>query len=110
MLSVELSVGRDLNHELAAFRRPTAPAELLGGPSWSALEPSDGRDCKFGSIRWPRLQKLWRLQLTTTHSVINWHELTGSEVRRWSRGASDCYLCRERLAIAIKHLSANGRQ
>jgi hypothetical protein len=57
MLSVYPSIGPDWKHELAAFRRLAAPAEPLGGPSRSALESSDGRDCKFGSIRWPRPQK-----------------------------------------------------
>jgi hypothetical protein len=33
-----------------------SPRRALGRPFWPALEPSDGRDCKFGSIRWPRLQ------------------------------------------------------
>jgi hypothetical protein len=55
MLSVYPSVGRDWTHELAGFRLPASPVELIGRPFWSALEASDGRDCEFGSIRWPRL-------------------------------------------------------
>jgi hypothetical protein len=51
MLAVYPSVGREWNHELAAFRRAEGPAKPFGGPSWSAPESSDGRDCKFGSIR-----------------------------------------------------------
>src|SRR5260370_35442500 len=35
------------------------------------LEPSIGRNCKIGTIRWPRLlRKQFRLQLTAAHSVI----------------------------------------
>ena len=57
MVSVEPSVGRDWNHELAAFRASRG----RGGAHrqafrWYALEPSDGRDREFGSIRWPRLR------------------------------------------------------
>jgi hypothetical protein len=39
-----------------SVQRP--PAEPFGGHSWSVLESSDGRDCRFGSIRWPRPQKV----------------------------------------------------
>jgi len=57
MLSVYASVGRSWNDELAAFRFPPALAEPFFWLSWSGLEPSDGQDCKFGSIRWPRPEK-----------------------------------------------------
>jgi hypothetical protein len=57
MLSLYPSVGRDWNHELATFRLPGAASALFGASFWFALEPYDGRDCEFGSIHWPRLQK-----------------------------------------------------
>jgi hypothetical protein len=76
MMSVEPFVGREWNHELAVFRRvQRPPAEFFGGPSWSALEASEGRDCKSGSIRWPRPRKAiptstcgrtWSYQLAQT--------------------------------------------
>jgi hypothetical protein len=74
MLSVYPSVGRDWNHESAAFRRPAALAKPLrraflvrSGTTLMAetasLEASVGRDRR----------KLLRLELTVAHRVINWH-------------------------------------
>lgn len=56
MLSLYAWIGRDWNHDLAAFRGPAGSRGVLGQPFWSTLESSDGRDCNFGSIRWPRMQ------------------------------------------------------
>jgi hypothetical protein len=73
MLSVQASVGRDWNHESAAFRRPAewrSPFGGLPGSLWNhlmaetaSLEASVGRDRR----------KLLRLQLTVAHGVITWH-------------------------------------
>lgn len=107
-MSVYPSVGRDWNHELAAFRRPAVLAEPFGGPSWSALEPSDGRDCKFGSIRWPRQQKV------IATATCGREELSTGASRRalrdqdaFARLALRGDLRRVALAIAIMQLAAN---
>ena len=54
MLSVEPSVGREWNHELAGFRHPETGRSPSAERSGSTLEPSHGRDCGIGSIQWPR--------------------------------------------------------
>jgi hypothetical protein len=74
MLSVEPSVGRGWNHEVAAFRCPAASAEPIGGfrgPVWNHLmaetanlEASVGRDRR----------KLFGLQLAVAHRLINGHD------------------------------------
>jgi hypothetical protein len=49
-----------LNHPLAANGTMSwphfgvqRPGGRCGRPSWSDLEPSDGRDCRLGIICWP---------------------------------------------------------
>ena len=109
-MSVYPSVGRDWNHELAAFRRSAAPAKPFGGlpsPLWNhlvaetaSLEASVGREHR----------KLLRLQLTVAHRVINWHEPAGLLGQKTSRETSDCTaICAgSALVIAIKQLASNG--
>jgi hypothetical protein len=109
-VSVYPSVGRDWNHELAAFRYKSVPAKRFGRPSGSALEPSDGRDCKFGSIRWPRPQKVIATATYIEQRVNDWRKpARGSEGQKPSREASDCtaIFAGSALAIAIKQLTAN---
>jgi hypothetical protein len=54
MLSLYPSIGRDWKHELAGFWQPARSKDGSAEPPWSILEPSVGRDCGIGSIRWPR--------------------------------------------------------
>jgi hypothetical protein len=57
MLSLEPRVGRQRNHELAEIRGPVG--RKVGDFAWitAGLEPCDGRNCKVGTITWPRLRK-----------------------------------------------------
>ena len=100
MLTVYPYVGREWNHELAAFWRAEAPAKPFGGPSWSAPEHLMAETASLvASVGRDRRRPL-RLQLTVAHRVINSHEppgLRGQKTVARSLGLHG-YLRRERLS------------